>query len=78
LKIAGWLARLTALPAEKLAKLTVKLAVKLVEFAAKPVAKPAVFVVMLAVKLVEFVEMPAGNWLEAPGPHFADEGLVQL
>jgi len=74
LKIAGWLARLTALPAEKLAKL----AVKLVEFAVKPVAKPAVFVVMLAVKLVEFVEMPAGNWLEAPGPHFADEGLVQL
>lgn len=74
MKIAGWLAKLTALPAEKLAKLTVKL----VEFAAKPVAKPAVFVVMLVVKPVVFVGMPAGNWLEVPGPHFANEGLVQL
>ena len=78
MKIAGWLAKLTALPAEKPAKLTVKLAVKLVEFAAKPVAKPAVFVVMLVVKPVVFVGMPAGNWLEVPGPHFANEGLVQL
>jgi hypothetical protein len=74
LKIAGWLARLTALPAEKLAKLIVKP----VEFAVKPVAKPVVPVVMLAVKLVVSVEMPAGNWLEVPGPHFANEGLVQL